>query len=1143
LHLKTLTLVGFKSFADRTRLDCEPGVTVVVGPNGVGKSNLVDAVAWVMGSQATRLLRTQRMDEVIFGGTALRPALGRSEVSLTFDNSDGALPLDLAEVTVTRRLFRDGTSDYEINGTACRLLDIQELLADSGVGRHQHVIVGQGRVDAILNAGPEEHRAVLEEAAGVIKHRQRRDRSLRRLEATDADVRRLQDLLTEQQRRMRPLKRQARAAERRDALHEEWRSLRLWIGGQEVRGLSERKDAVAAATTAAEGWLSEATTELAKAGEMLRSLQQTAGETGRALQRDTSGAARLETICERLRRIAMVARERRAGLESRLEGTGQRRTDLEQEREDLRARIAAATEEERTARELAERHEMTMRALADEERSLAEQGQLPAEGVAASLRGELAALESAASRDEGEVIAIEERRRVVTDRIASDRSEIDSVGSEHRAAESEAGPALQARQQARERLAAEEQALESAVDEFAGARMAEAAARGRVEALEAVISGMGDPAARRRAERLPGVIGPVVARLDMPDALAAAVEAALGPWADALVAEDLKAVSGSASALKSAGMGGVAFVAADGTEPSARAIAAEAGADALADLLGPGADAALAATLLGDVVLVEGWSTAWSLVRRYPQVRAVTSDGDLVTSYGVVAAHPEGAGSAALESARVDLERSETEAARAQSRFHAASRGRDAAVESVNKAEAVAAALEERLGRSEADLHRLERDLGEAEAEMARLDARRGALSEAAVVRTERLTRLRPQLDAFEGEEAARQAAWEALVHRREDVAARRESARRSLEAAAAALAAAMERRHLLESRLDEVYRLLSDLAEERVSSSDIEHLATIEERAHKALEASRNHLGTLRERQRDLRRRTGMGDRRLEEVQSRKEELEETIAARREELSMLAIEAAELRVRAESVAEGLRRDVDCDEDTALGAPQPEIPEDVDAAEHLASLEAQLKRIGPVNPLAAAEYRELAERAEFLAGQLEDLEASRRDLRKVISALDEEIGRLFKEAADEVARYFEENAGLMFPGGRGRLTLTDGDDLLNCGVDIHVQPMGKRIERLSMLSGGERSMAALAFLFAVFRARPSPFYVLDEVEAALDDANLRRFIRLVGTLRETSQLVIVTHQQKTMEAADILYGVTMEPGETSRVLAKRLTKV
>ena len=1143
MHLKTLTLVGFKSFADRTRLECEPGVTVVVGPNGTGKSNLVDALAWVMGTQVTSVLRTQRMDDVIFAGTATRPALGRAEVSLTFDNGDGRLPLDVAEVTITRRLYRDGTSEYAINGADCRLLDIQELLSDSGVGRHQHVIVGQGRVDAVLNAGPEEHRSVIEEAAGVTKHRHRRDRSLRRLEATDIDVQRLQDLLGEQQRRMGPLRRQARAAERHDALRAEWRALRLWVGGEHLRLVRGRRAELAAEEGELRARLESASAERQAVAEAAAQLQEAVSSTARSLERDTAAAARLETVCERLQRIGAVALERRSALEGRLEGAGQRRHDLEEERSDLRVRIAATAEEERAARVGAERYEAARLALEDEERSLAEQGRLPAEGVVATLRGDLAALEAAAQRDDGESVAVEERRALVAAQAVAAAEEVERLRVEARATAEAAGPAAEAHRRAAEASEQYGAALEEARSGLVEARLAEAAARARVEALESAVAGLDDPEARRRAAALPGVLGPLVARLDVPGPLGAAVDAALGEWGEALAVAGPEALAGAVSEVKSAGGGSVGFITArPEAEVPARAAAAASGVDALVDLLGPRADTALAAALLGDVLVVQGWSLAWSLLQRHPGLRAVTPEGDLITGFGARVGHPDGAGPAALEGARVALERARVEVARSASWHNAARRAADKAAEAAAAAGEGAGALEVRRAEVAGALERAERARADGAAELARLDARRAALAEANHARAERLALLRPQIESFQGEEAARQAAWEALARRREDVAARRESARRSGEETAALLATAVERRRLLERRLDEVHRLIEDLTAERMEPGELERLAEIEASAGRGLDTARRHLEVLRARQREWRERAGDEGRRLQEAQARREFLESGIYADRERLSAVAVEAAELRVRAETVAEGLRRDVDASEEEALAAPRPEVPAGAEPEAHLASLEAEVRRIGPVNQLAAAEYRELAERTAFLEGQLADLEGSRRELRKVIAALDEEIARLFRGALEDIGRRFEENVTVLFPGGRGRLLLTDADDPLSSGVDIHVQPMGKRISRMSMLSGGERSLAALAFLFAVFRARPSPFYVLDEVEAALDDTNLHRFLRLVGSLRDSSQLVIITHQQQTMEAADLLYGVTMEPGESSRVLAKRLAE-
>jgi len=1143
VHLKTLSLVGFKSFADRTRIECEPGVTVVVGPNGSGKSNLVDAFAWVMGTQATSTLRTQRMEDVIFAGTAVRPALGRAEVSLTFDNSTGQLAIDLADVTITRRLYRDGTSEYEINGSVCRLLDIQELLSDSGVGRHQHVIVGQGRVDGVLNAGPEEHRAVIEEAAGVVKHRARRDRALRRLEATAVDLERLKEIHVEQERRLRPLKRQANAAARHDAVRVEWRAVRLWVGGDRLRTVRARLVELRATQSSGKSALDEWVAEREAIAGALGELQAAAGETGEALDRDTAAAARLETAAERLHSIALLARERRTSLERSVLGIDERRADLAEERRDLGGRLVSSAAEYAAASEAAEKAEIKLRSLEDEERSLADADRLPAEGAVASLRGDLTALEASAGRDEREGSDLARRRGAVATVIEEENRDEERLRAERDAILGERATALATRDKAK--LSADRDRLEAAAADEAHrhSETAYAAAAARVEALEAARAGLADEETREIAAAIEGVLGPITAALDTPADLVTAVAAALGPWAEAFAARDRRGVASAASTVKSRGLGGVAFVspAGDGSVP-ARAVASAVGGAALLDRLGRGADIALAAALLGDVVLVEGWSQGHSIVAAHPGVRVVTPEGDLITSAGVLAAYPEGSGPAAIEAARVRAERAATDTARSLSRRTTANRARDASAGGLEQAELRLGALDRRLAAIDETLGLLGRSHQEHQNELDRLDARSRALAEAAARRQERLIGLRDRLAQLDGDEAVRQSAWDDISKRRDEVAGRRDEARRRREAATAALAAVGERRALLERRVAEVETLLEE--EGPVPDrSGIATLEIVEDRARRAVEIVRTHIAALRERQRVLRAEAGDAGARLDEARSRRELLGTQAEQARESLSAIAVETAELTVREEAVLEGLRRDVDADEDEALAALRPEFPDGIQPAAHLDSLAASLKRLGPVNPLAAAEYTELAERVAFMEGQLADLEESRAELRKVIRALDAEIGRLFRDAFEDIAAKFAENFAVLFPGGTGRLTLTDPDDVLATGVDIHAQPMGKKVGRLTLLSGGERSLAALAFLFAVFRSRPSPFYVLDEVEAALDDANLRRFIRLVETLRGTSQLVIVTHQQQTMEAADVLYGVTMEPGESSRVLAKRLSRV
>ncbi len=855
-------MVGFKSFADRTRLEFGSGVNVVVGPNGTGKSNLLDAVAWVLGTQAVTTLRTQRMSDVIFAGTTTRPALGRAEVSLTFTNDAGLLPIDLAEITVTRRLHRDGTSEYEMNGAPCRLLDVQELLSDTGVGRHQHVLVSQGQIGQILVARPDEHRAIIEEAAGITKHRSRRDRSIRRLEQTGLDVARLRDLLEENRRRLRPLKRQANAAMKYDDVKAAAVALRLWTSGESLRDLATRTAAATEERAALQARLEKDTAALQQVAADLVGLSAAAGDVGKSLERDTAAAARLEATSERILGAVMVAKERRSALESRAFGADARRTDLRDEGASLVEQIHASRAAESEAARQAEARQLNLAQFDDEERSLAEQIQLPAEAVVANLRGDLRALETAAVRDEREREQLEKRREMVAARLDEEAAQAAELIDEIKTADSELSPVAD-EQQRRHKLAEQTQeAWEVAESARHDAHITLEKAKSRAEALEGALSGLGDPEARRQALQVREVIAPVVSQLDVPAEMAAAVDAALGPWSEALVAESPGSVAAVAGSLKSSGLGGVTLVAtavdSESPQAAAREVAARLGLSALVDELGDDADPALANALLGDVILVEGWSAGWDIVNRHPGLRAVTPEGDLISQLGMRLAVPDGAGHVVLEAAQVAAEAAATAMARATSAAATAKRDFDTARQNERESLELLESIEARLAGHTEALALNERSRAAGGAELERLIGRLEAIVESAALRTERIGQLRLRVAEFEGEEQARQEAWDALNQRRNEVREKRDEERRLADAAVAALAGAIERRRLLESRLEAIERELAELDGSPVTPQDIESIRQIEVTGREALAATRVQIEALRARQRELRAQAG---------------------------------------------------------------------------------------------------------------------------------------------------------------------------------------------------------------------------------------------------------------------------------------------
>ncbi|WP_419864136.1 chromosome segregation SMC family protein [Candidatus Poriferisodalis sp.] len=1014
MFLRSLTLSGFKSFADRATLTFEPGVTVVVGPNGSGKSNVVDAIAWVLGAQGPRALRGQRMDDVVFAGTESRTALGRAQVTLVVDNESRMLPTQTAEVAITRTLFRSGESEYALNGTPCRLLDLQELLNDAGVGRQQHIIVAQGQITQVLAARPEERRALIEEAAGVLKFRRRKERAERRLEGTEANVTRLVDLQRELRRQLRPLERQATAARRHQEISAELAELQLYNAGRELaahQGAQSASDARRAELAAQQEAAAASISDIDGAIDGAQSqLAQLTAEPADRLPRVVSLSERARgLIGQTYERMRSVERERNALLDS----------DVVVTLTDEHARVSA---------------------------ELAEIDAAPAQ---AALSGEPPDEADSESYDDAAADAAEEARDEAEARLVAAAAVL-SQADEH------------------QRSAAEE--LQHWIGRFEA--LASAVAAARTDSGIAALDGVA------------GVVGVLGDLVTIDDGWEAAAEAAADGALSALVVRDDSAAAAALAALADGDMNG-SVISLDqlpsAHEPNRQAADGEfvrphvrAAADApdwcrneLARLL----DA-----VVGAAICVPGdWSSAYDRALAERDAVFVTASGDRFgpRRWRIGSSGPAAA-TAALDHARGRIDTLTRDHRQAAAAWASAQQAHGAALDAFQQAQSTA----ETLRRSVATA-------------------------------------------------AARQAAQAQAAHDRATAQQQRRSALAERLQAISQRLAGHESSHADASvRLDRADVIVAGL----------DRLALLLSQHRQRLDAEARHLGSRHEARTELVRQL---TERLDALRHERDAAAARQEQLRTELAALDVADAERRTKRDALISALRADFHADPATALAASPPALPDGVTAAAHERALRADLNRLGPVNPLALSEYEEASERFEFVATQLADVRNSRRELHKVIRAIDAEIVATFADAFEDVARNFAELFSTLFPGGTGRLSLTDPEELLTCGVELDVRPAGKRIGRLSLLSGGERSLVALAYLFAVFRSRPSPFYVLDEVEAALDDVNLQRFLDLVAEFRRESQLIIVSHQRRTMESADVLYGVSMPPGGSSVVVSER----
>lgn len=1152
MFLKSLTLKGFKSFAEPTTMALEPGVTVVVGPNGSGKSNVVDAIAWVLGAQAPKSVRSQKMDDVIFAGTAKRPALGRAEVSLTIDNSAGLLGVEFNEVTVSRILFRSGDSEYAINGVPCRLLDVQELLSDAGVGRQQHVIVSQGQIDAVLNARPEDRRGIIEEAAGVLKFRKRKEKAERRLEATEANLLRVQDLLREVRRQLRPLERQAQAAQRHGQLVTELRALRLFLAGREIAGLRAKLEAVATDRLTAERTDAELRSRLATLDTEVLAIEAELSARGQSDLGDR--LVRVEQLRERARGLAAVIVERRralerdrgqlldAGVVANLEGEVARyRQELAAvaiDIESLAPDAAALEADEETFR--VEREKLSD-ALADDP------GGTRAASAAAEVRGELRSVRSTAERNERELRRLTDRETQLRQRIERLGADADRLRVDCAEAEAVEAPLVAEVEAAEVRRAAAEAQLEVMTAERQ--RAAEVASRctARVEALQMALDAAHARAGAERLADVDGVLGTLLDLVEIDPGWEAAVEAALGEALTAVVVADVDAGRRALAALSESDTRGavLALGVRTPTRPAPRV------GDPVRPHVRsgrPGVSPMLDA-LVGAAVRVADAASAVEVAIEHPDLVVVTGSGDRfgLTGWRVGAA-AGGATAAALEEARRDADDADATLRAAEDGLTAARTELTAARRHEGEVVARLDANDARFASASEGLARVQAERREAAAELENLEGSLTELTARVDDERRRIGELEAVLPALDADERAEADAARARGEARAEMEARAAvlaSRRRELEVRNAGL---HERQQFLERRIVETERRLEADQEARVvaearrvqierSIVALDRLAGLLDDRRRIIEVEHSQLAEQRRRQSDAVRALSQ---RLDTLRAERSESERRLEEVRERSRRADIDDAEARMRLETAIETLRRDLEVEPEVAIAAPLPEVPDGVSPAARARELDRELRLLGPINPLALEEFNELQQRHQFLEEQLDDVRSTRRELSRVIRAIDGEIQNVFATAYADVSMNFARLFTTLFPGGTGALKLTAPDDLLNTGVEVEAKPSGKNVKKLSLLSGGERSLTALAFLFAVFRSRPSPFYVMDEVEAALDDVNLHRFLGLIDEFRKEAQLLIVSHQKRTMEAGDSLLGVSMQPGGSSKVVVERV---
>ena len=1170
-----MTLKGFKSFAAPTTLRFEPGITCIVGPNGSGKSNVLDALTWVMGEQGAKSLRGGKMEDVIFAGTSGRAPLGRAEVAVTIDNTDGALPIDFTEVTISRILFRNGQSDYQINGESCRLLDIQELLSDSGIGREMHVIVGQGQLDAILMANPEERRGFIEEAAGILKHRKRKEKALRKLDSMQTNMSRVQDLTNELRRQLRPLGKQAEVAKKAAVIQAEVRDARLRILADDVISFKATLNSEVADESALRARRSEVEQDLDKLRNREVELDRIASVEGPLLSAAQDNYYKLVGEREKLRGTQNLASERARFLTEEIEEA--RSSGRDPEVMDAEAR--GLRQEESVLRGELTRSQSELNGASKNVRELEERLKLEEDKVAAALRaiadhregtarqeGHIKSLQSAIDGSKAEISRLERFLNEAKERVDDAKREFASLESEIAGLDaSELG--LDADyERAKRALEDNRNKLETLNSELNKAERNRSALQSKVDALRQATLHKDGSGALLTNNRGIQIRGSVASLISVEAGWESAVSAALGSLADALVVNDASSAISAITFLKSESAGSAELLMVSNTTQERTSYPGD-----LVSLVSKVSSATLGPVLpnlLDGYIAADSLNHAERIISANPGLIAVTRDGDMIGRGRARGGSAQATSlieiSALIEKSEIDLtkvshecDRLSFEISSQENSLRQVQLDYDAALSKLNESDARMAGLAEQMAAAGqgvksgvAEIERLESSIAEVlnslkndEAELATASSALNSGTEPVEPDTTHLENLRASISTARAVEVEARLGLRTIEERVAAISQRASELEQAAIAERESAARQISRREA---------RARGAITAQAVADAAYEALIQIENSITRA-----GHERSRLEQSRTSR------DGEILDIRAQVRDLASELDQLTSSVHRDEIARAEQKLRIEQLELKAMEEFGVDSETLIAefGPDREVPTftetesgELTQGEHipfvreqqekrLAGAEKSLALLGKINPLALEEYSSLEERLKYLAEQLEDLKKSKKDLLDIIKEVDERVQIIFEEAYRDTAREFEKIFARLFPGGDGRLILTDPSDLLNSGVDVEARPPGKRVKRLSLLSGGERSLTAVALLVAIFKARPSPFYVLDEVEAALDDVNLGRLLTVLEELRAASQLIIITHQKRTMEIADSLYGVTMRGDGVSEVISQRLREV